>query len=418
VSEDGNSLELLNPFRWECKRCGEPAVTPSPEAPPFCPSCQKQGTFTRLFPKELRTIWDEGWRAPWFFPPQPSDFELAELYEEVKAFVKDHLVLLNEDQYDVLACWILASWKVEQLPSCPYLLFRGEHESGKTRAIEVLQQLAYRAVPTIGISPAVLFRQIDAFGCTCLIDQAEDELNRKYEDGAMKYAIVASGYKKGMYVARADKQDPTKIHYYPTYAFKALASLRSFDAAIDSRCIIMDMQEANPPREDIDYARAEELRAKLLTWRLMADKLYETPETQLRRRTRELFLPLLWVAKLVGKLEVIEEFGQKYYQKRKKELPDEFRAALIGILRDLVEQVEQAEDEEKRVFISRIKETFQTRGWVDISSQRIGRELKDMDIPREGPIRGKGRYVDVTDERVIEKLGYYVKKFGLEAEEA
>jgi len=313
----------------------------------------------------------------------------------------------------VLTCWVLASWKVEQLPSCPYLLFRGEHESGKTRAIEVLQCLAYRAVPTVGISPAVLFRQIDAFGCTCLIDQAEDELNRKYEDGAMKYAIVASGYKKGMYVARADKQDPSKIHYYPTYAFKALASLKSFDAAIDSRCIIMDMEEATPEREDIDTAWAEDLRAKLLAWRLMADKFYETPETRLRRRTRELFLPLLWVAQLVGKRDVIERFGQEHYRKRKKELPEEFRAALVDILRDLAGQAEEG-----RVFISEVKEVFQARGWEKVSSNKIGRELGNMDIPREGPVKGKGRYVDVTDERIAKKLDYYAKKFGLEVEEA
>lgn len=425
VDDNGTDYKVVSPWRWVCCVCGNmengvfknPRETPDPQPPNYCAICSKQSKFKPLFTKELTMLWDEKWRVPWALPKKPEPCDFNELYEDVKNCLKKHLVLQEEKMYDALACWILADWKAEDVPSCAYLLFRGEHESGKTRGLEILTRLGYRAIPTVGVSPALLFRQIEAFGCTCLIDQAEDELNRKYEAGAAKYAIVASGYKQGMFVGRVDKQNPNKVKYFETYAFKGLASTKSFDVAIDSRCIIIDMEEADPENEDIDEVWCTKLRSKLLYWRLM-DVPFEVPQTTLRRRTRELFLPLLWIAELRGTKETVEAFGVEHYRKKRKQLPDEFRAAMIDIIRNMALTALNVEgDDVGRIYLTEIKEQFQAKGWEKASVQRIGRELSNMDIERYGPVRGKGRYVDVGDSKTDRKLSYYTEKFGLKQEE-
>ena len=412
VDEEGNSQhQPLWQFKCMSEMCRDdrPVINPDPRTPPYCVHCQKRGTFQPLFPDEVKALFGSKLHVPWQLPTEPKECDFLTLYTEIRDYVQKHLVLPKKEQYDIVALWIMATWKVDDFLYCPYILFRGEIESGKTRALDVINRLAYHAIPTVGISPAVLRKQVEWFRCTCAIDQAEDQLNRKFEAGQAMYRIVAAGYKKGMFVARCREGHPDKIDYDDPFGFKAFASTKSFDAAIDSRSIILDMEEAEPENLDLDDAWARDLRAKLLYWRLSEDFVPQIVETQLRGRTRELFMSLLCLGAFTDCKEQVEKFALEHQVARKMELLDELKAAIVDII---WKQMDISPD--GKVLISEIKDTLTERG-LDISSTWIGRNCSNLGIPRQ--VSPKGRYIDVVDDEVIKKMDYWIKKYGLRKEE-
>lgn len=412
VDEEGNSkYQPLWQYQCISEMCHKdrPTNEPEPRPPPYCSHCQKRGTFKPLFPDQVKALYGSRLHTPWQLPTEPKECDFLTLFTEIQEYVRKHLVLPKEDQYDIVALWIMATWKVDDFLYCPYILFRGEIESGKTRALDVINRLAYHAIPTVGVTPAVLRKQVEWFRCTCAIDQAEDQLNRKFEAGQDMYRIVAAGYKKGMFVARCREGHPDKIDYDDPFGFKAFASTRSFDAAIDSRSIIIDMEEAEPENLDLDDMWARDLRAKLLYWRLSEDFIPKIVETELRGRTRELFMSLLCLGEFTDCKEKVEQFAKVHQKARKMELLDELKAAIVDVI--VKTEVTSIEG---RVQVSEIKDKLSERG-LEISSSHIGRMLSNLELPRKSSMHG--RYVDLTDSHIIKKLEYWQKKYGLAKED-
>ena len=406
MNEKGE-VEMLPLWQYECDR-GHTFDAPEPKPPTYCGECQHKRMFFPKFPDELKALYGSRLHAPWLLPTEPKDCDFLALFAEIQDYVRKHLVLAKEEQYDIVALWIMATWKVDDFLYCPYILFRGEIESGKTRALNVINRLGYHTIPTVGATPAVVRKQVQWFRCTCAIDQAEDQLNRKFEAGQAMYRLVAAGYKKGMFVARCREGHPDKIDYDDPFGFKAFASTKSFDAAIDSRSIIIDMEEAEPENLDLDEAWARDLRAKLLYWRLSEDFIPTIVETQLRGRTRELFMSLLSLGEFTDCKDRVEKFALEHQLARKMELLDELKAAIVDVV---WKQMDTSPD--GRVHISEIKDTLTERG-LQISSSFIGRNCSDLGLPRQQSV--KGRYLDVTDDEIIKKIDYWTKKYGLKKE--
>lgn len=405
VEGDGESWSIGEVFEWKCTHCFEIAPDYDEKKPPLCPHCRAK-SFKATFPSEIKTLHADGkWQIPWKLPSEPDLVDIKWLFHEVSKCLKEHLVLKDEAEYNVLALWVMATWLVDYWKSLPYILFRGEIESGKTRALEVLNELAYHAIATVGISPAVLRKQVHWFRATCLIDQAQYQLSRKYEAGEQIYRLVAAGYKKGMLVARCRKDDPTKIDYDDPFGFKAFASSRSFDEAIDSRSIIIDMEEAEPKLQDVDEAWGSRIRSQLLYFRLTQNCPLVAP-TKLKGRTREIFMPLIVLSEKLGVKDLVEEYAEKLAKARRKQLSMEsVRARIIEAIIE-ISSSEQVEPE--KVYIHQIKETLETKGF-ELSSTKIGFELKNMELEKDRT--SKGVYVDLIKSH--KKIQYWKKKYSV-----
>ena len=398
-------LVFNEPFRFQCNYCGQIAIQPEPKNPKFCVNCQKH-VFKPLFPKQLKTLFTSSWHIPWLLAAKPVEADYKWLFNEVRECLRKHIVFKDPFEYDVLAVWTMATWKVDSFKTLPYLLLRGEIETGKTRVLEMLTQLGYHVVPTAGISPAVLRKQVEWFRCTCAIDQAEDQLDRRYEAGQEVYRLVAAGYKRGMFVARCRKDDPMLVDYDDPFSFKAFASTKSFDEAIDSRSLIIDMREATPERQEIDEEWCAKLRRHLLHFRLTG-KL-EDVETKLVRRTRELFKPLLMIVKPLNLQKQFEDYAEKQRVLRRKELAEGLRSSVVEAIVNVTQRKEGTTDEDT-VYISEIKNEFSERG-LDLTSNKIGVLLKDMAIEKDRH-KAKGVYVNV--KKNFEQIRYLRQKYGL-----
>jgi hypothetical protein len=237
---------------------------------------------------------------PWPSAHLPKDEDPETLFNQIRTFFIDHLDVANELLYDVYACFVLASWRLEDFTVVPYLLFLGPPSSGKTRAEECFSRLCYRSIMATSMSAAALFRALQAWRPTLLLH--ETEIYGR-ETMVEVIALLNSGYRKGQYAIRIEKveQGTPRIALFDTFGFKVLAGTEELAATLQSRCIITSMSKAvRPVNLFVDEEKAEELREKLLMYRFKSLSK-QTAEIKLNdmvqnARVIELFISLLQVA--------------------------------------------------------------------------------------------------------------------------
>ena len=205
----------------------------------------------------------------------PSDAEEYKddktLDEEIKAFIRKWLdIPENVLQF---AIWnIKRSWVYERFHTLNYLRALGDTGQGKTRFLDTLGYIHYKPLFTSGATtPAPIFRMIDKWRGTLIIDEADFKQSDESQD---IIKIINQGYEKGKFIMRCDQNDAKQIQFFDPYCPKILATRKSFtDKATESRCITQVMIGTN--REDIPLNLNEEffketqtIRNKLLMWRI------------------------------------------------------------------------------------------------------------------------------------------------------
>src|SRR5262249_7732926 len=105
---------------------------------------------------------------PW---PEPVDtgILLRALTEQITAYVA---TLGN--RAIVVALWIMFTWVIDGCTHSPTLLVTSpEADSGKTTMLGVISFLARRAIDTVSLTPAVLFRLIERYAPTLIGDEMD-----------------------------------------------------------------------------------------------------------------------------------------------------------------------------------------------------------------------------------------------------
>jgi hypothetical protein len=128
----------------------------------------------------------------------------ASLLDEIASVLCRFLVLpLNEIK--VVALWILHTYAVGATTICPILVVKSaEKRCGKTLLLELLLNLVFRPLPASNITAASLFRAIEKYKPTLLLDEADTFLHNNDE---LK-GIINSGYpSSSSYVVRTVGDD-------------------------------------------------------------------------------------------------------------------------------------------------------------------------------------------------------------------
>jgi len=246
-------------------------------------------------------------RLPWLLCREPRDYgSVEELWRELREAFYHYLELQRKEEYDVLVAWTLMTWTIERFNIIPYLFFYGTWESGKTRGLELLQNLAYRGWLMPDISEASLFRVVDSLHPTLLIDEAE-ALAKKPEIRA----LLNSGYKRGATVPRQTvTPEGTYItEWFEVFSAKALASTELLAKTTMSRCIVFKMSKAQrkiPILLDTEWLA--ELRDKLLAYRFNTLLSEDREENEDFQKTT----PLEKLAEATGSNRLAELFLAPY----------------------------------------------------------------------------------------------------------
>ena len=246
--------------------------------------------------------------------------DITRLATEINAFIKSYLEMPLDSDYLVLTMWVFHAYLIEKFNTTPILYFYGVKETGKSRAGEVLNELAFRAQRLTSLTEATLFRSVELFKPALIID----EIKLMGKGGNHGLAdLIKTTYKRGVKVSRINlnKYGEDQIEYYDTFTPLVICTTESIPDIIESRCILFIMQKNSNPQIErkIDKKWANDLRERLTVFRANYINK-DLPEAQYiaRGRLNEIMFPL-YQALLICEPERKSEFIQivKRIQKNK-----------------------------------------------------------------------------------------------------
>jgi hypothetical protein len=296
--------------------------------------------------------------------PWPEPVDGAALLNEIKTIFSSFLIL--PPHADVAATlWVAHTYCLDATDVSPILAITSPTKRcGKTRLLEMLALLVKNPLSTSNITSAALFRSVEKFSPTLLVDEADTFA--KDEDGLR--GVINSGWRRQTaYVTRCvgDDQEPRQFR---TWGAKALAAIGKLPDTIRDRSIEIKMRRKTTG-ENIKPFRYKEvssltssLRSKIARWAL--DHIEELRATegevppQLNDRQQENWLPLLTIAQVAG-----------------DEWPELARKAALALSGAEAE----SENEEVEVILLRdIKDFFEQQEVDRVSSETLAKYLGEL----------------------------------------
>ena len=199
--------------------------------------------------------------------PHYAQVDGAELIELIKLVIERHIVC-EPSTAIAAALWIMFTWCIDAVQIAPIACITApEKRCGKTQLLTLIGELCYKPMPASNITAAALFRSIEKWQPTLLIDEA-DSFMKENED--LRGIINAGHSRKNAYVIRTtgDNHEPTRFN---VFCAKAISGIGHLPETIKDRSIILELRRKQPEetRQRLRHADPMELgeiRAKLCRW--------------------------------------------------------------------------------------------------------------------------------------------------------
>jgi hypothetical protein len=240
-------------------------------------------------------------------PGLPLEYESAErLAAEIEAYAGRYLAL-SPEFLKIGSSYVLLSWVYDAFKELPYLRFRGDYGSGKSRALIVFGSILYKGFFASGASTvSPIFHTLDTFRASLILDEADFRFT---DEKAELVKILNNGNVKGFPVLRTQVTAAKEFEprAFSVYGPKIVAMRGSYeDRALESRFLTEEMS-GRTLRSDIPIslpdAQEEEarmLRSKPLMYRIRERGTAAVDPTLvqpgLEPRMNQILLPLLSVA--------------------------------------------------------------------------------------------------------------------------
>lgn len=356
----------------------------------------------------------------------PSKAEDYESNETLVAAITEYLhryVDLTPEFEVVAAHYVLLSWVYDAFNELPYLRFRGDYGSGKTRALLVLGAICYKGIFASGASTvSPIFHILDAFSGTLVFDEADFRFS---DEKAELSKILNNGNVRGFPVLRTTMNlrkefDPRA---FQVYGPKLVAMRGSYDdRALESRFLTEDMGTRglrsgipiNLP--DIQKEEALHLRNMLLMYRFRNLRSIRIDAQALsgvsESRLRQVLTPLASVMTSDAARNALQSLAQGADQGIKLDRSESLEAQLFGIIIELFKSAE-TETVPIAIIADRFRARFGTEYQRPITNRWIGslvrKQLRLTPYKRHGvyvlPWMGEGRCKELTARYGDDALG-------------
>lgn len=277
--------------------------------------------------------------------PWPEPVEGARLLDDISQAVK-RFIVCDDATAVATALWVSMTHFIDVVQVCPLAIITApEKRCGKSQLLWLIGKLASRSLPASNISPAALFRCIDAWQPTLMIDEADAFMKESEE---IRGILNAGHSRESAHVIRVvgDDHEPKAFN---VFGAKAIAGIGHLADTLMDRAIVLELRRKKPD-EQVDRLRHAEpglfeaLRSKLV--RYAADNLESLRHArpvlpdEINDRAADNWEILLAIANLAG-----------------SNWPDKARKAALKISGE-VEPVQTVGIE----LLSDIKEIFNERG--------------------------------------------------------
>ncbi|MEM3824077.1 MAG: hypothetical protein QXH87_04010, partial [Candidatus Bathyarchaeia archaeon] len=284
------------------------------------------------------------------------EVEPHEVYVAVKTIFEELIEVEDVRVYDFLTLWSVGTYFFPVFFAYPYLFIHGAKRSGKTKLGDILAQICFNAQKSASITSASLFRTVEAFRCTLIMDEEEKLANLTRSQDLR--SLLLAGYKKGSKAIRTNPNTliPEEFHVWSP---KVIINLSGLEDVLEDRCITLVMKRGkNPKIINADVPLDENL------WSEIRDRLYLLflsfhtdikaliPETErllaekggLKGRNLELWKPIMTLAFFFNKYEnglfdrVYEFAIEKAEEAQTHDASESLDAILVETLVDVVKE--------------------------------------------------------------------------------
>ena len=186
--------------------------------------------------------------------PAATATDGAEVLEEISAIFTRHLIL-PPGAADAMALWVLHAHLHDTAEISPILaLTSPTPECGKTTALNLIGSLVPKPLASSNITAAAVFRGIEKWHPTLLVDEADSFLKGNDE---LRGVLNSGHYRRTAFVIRVtgDNLEPAR---FTTWAPKVIALIGKLPPTLASRSIHIEMRRM-APGEVVEPVRLERL---------------------------------------------------------------------------------------------------------------------------------------------------------------
>ncbi len=237
--------------------------------------------------------------------PWHEAIDLDQLLEEIAATVR-RFIICQVETARAVALWAAMTWLMDVIQIAPLAVITApEKRCGKSLLLFLLGRLVHRPLTASNITPAALFRSIDAWRPTLLVDEADAFMKENEE---LRGLLNCGHTRDSAYIVRVvgDDHTPTK---FTVWGAKAIAGIGRLADTLMDRSITLELRR-KLPHESVERLRYvepglfETLAAKLA--RFAGDHSESVrlarPELppSLNDRAQDNWEPLLAIADVAG----------------------------------------------------------------------------------------------------------------------
>jgi hypothetical protein len=237
---------------------------------------------------------------------------LDELLVATGEFLEGYLVFRSPAHAKIVALWVAHAHALQAFDVTPYLYVQSpQKRSGKTRLLELIEQLVPRPWRVAEPTAATVFRKIAQDDPTLLLDEADAIWRVKESETAQALrGVLNAGYRRGTKIPRCVGKHFERVVEFSVFCAKALAGIGRLPDTVADRsvCLRFARKKKSEVTKRFRFRtireEAAQLRRALVRWAAGAlstlrEARPDLPEA-LDDRAAEIWEPLLAIADLAG----------------------------------------------------------------------------------------------------------------------
>lgn len=202
-----------------------------------------------------------------FLTYKSNNISLTEAYNLIRETLEKYIDFDDKRLYDFISIWIIGTYFHRLFQAYPYLFAHGAKRTGKTKLLTLIICTAFNAIPALVANPANIYRLIEEYNSTLVLDEDYRITGRKDKE---MWSILLSGYKKGMKVFRGRELAGKKYiqEGFETYSPKVFANISGIEETLSDRTITVIMTRTLKRIGDTQVVMEDPI------WQIIRDKLY------------------------------------------------------------------------------------------------------------------------------------------------
>ena len=185
--------------------------------------------------------------------PWPDRVDPGQLLNDIAATIL-RFIVMEPEQADAAALWIAFTWFIDVVNTAPLAANNApERECGKSQLLDAMGLMSARPLSVSNVSTAALFRSVERWGPTLLIDEA-DTFFRANDD--LKGLVNAGHTRSNAFVLRTvgDNHEPRRFSVWGAKALAGINLQKHLPDATMSRAIVFNLRR-KLPHEQVERLR-------------------------------------------------------------------------------------------------------------------------------------------------------------------